>query len=255
MAGLPGSASARRALWVWDGPTMDAVDVAIADGYDALFVHTAPGFDPADYAGFIDSAHAAGIDVYAMGGDPAWAQDRRAWKNWVGEVVDAGVFDGAVADVEPYLLPGWDNDRTRRRIINNYVSRLEAAHDASGSMDLIATIPFWWDLPEFDKKGESLAERVVARSDGIVVMAYRDSASGPDGIVAHAANEVAAAAGAGRLAWVGIETAPASLDKVTFWEEGRSAVATELAIVDQSFGAGYAGAAIHHYGSWVSLGG
>lgn len=249
---LPASASAPRALWVWEGPTPAAIDAAEADGFDTLFVHTPPGFEASSYIDFVGRAHDSGIAVYAMAGDPAWATERNAWKNWVEEVEESGLFDGAVADVEPYLLPQW-SDASQRRLIASYLRELDRANGSAGSLDLIVTVPFWWDLPEFDRKGESLVERVLARSDGLVVMAYRDHALGADGIVEHAATEVSAAAAAGKTAWVGIETADVGLDKVTFYEEGRAVLAAELTTVDAQFGGGYSGVAVHHFGSWVTL--
>lgn len=247
-----GASSNPRALWVWDGPVDSAIDVAQADGFDTLFVHAPPGFDPSNYSAFVDRAHSVGVSVYAMAGDPAWATERHAWSDWVAEVDDAAIFDGAVADVEPYLLAGW-SDGSQRRLIESYLRSLDRAHKEARTIELVATVPFWWDAPEFDRKGQSLAERVVARSDGIVVMAYRDHAVGVDGIIEHAGTEIAVAAAAGKAAWVGVETADVGLDKVTFHEEGRQFMEGELALVEAEFGAEYSGIAVHHYGSWTTL--
>lgn len=247
-----GASAPARALWVWSGPVPGALDVAVADGFQTLFVHAPPGFDPAAYEGFVTDAHAAGIEVHAMAGDPAWATERRAWVNWIEEVNDAEMFDGAVVDVEPYLLPEWNDPGSQRRLINSYLRRLAAAQRAA-DLDLVVAVPFWWDLPEFDRNGESLVSAVVDRADGIIVMAYRDQALGADGIIEHAATEVAVAAADGKSAWVGVETGDAGLDKLSFFEEGRAVMSGELALVDAEFSVGYRGVAVHHYGSWLDL--
>ncbi len=253
VAGLPSAAASPRALWVWDGPVGQAIDVAEADGFDTLFVHAPPGFDPAPYRSFIDRAASSGIEVYAMGGDPSWATDRKAWKEWVAEVEAAAIFDGAVADVEPYLLPEWSEPGSQQKLINKYLRRLSDARREAVSIDLIVAVPFWWDLREFDRRGQSLVDRVVDRSDGLIVMAYRDHAAGADGIIEHAAAEVAAASADGKAVWVGVETGDVGLDKVTFAEEGRSALAAELALVESEFAGDISGMAIHHFGAWVDL--
>jgi len=253
VAGVPSAAASPRALWVWDGPVDQAIDVAESDGFDVLFVYAPPGFDPAPYRDFVNRAASLGIEVYAMGGDPSWATDKRVWQDWVAEVEAAAIFDGAVADVEPYLLPEWSEPGSQQKLINKYLHRLNDARRQAVSIDLIAAVPFWWDLAEFDRRGESLVERVVDRSDGLVVMAYRDHAAGADGIIEHASAEVATASAAGKIAWIGVETGDAGLDKVTFAEEGRSYLAGELALVDAEFAGELAGVAVHHYGAWIVL--
>lgn len=253
VAGLPSAAASPRALWVWDGPVDQAVDVAESDAFDILFVYAPPGFDPAPYRTFVDRAGSLGIEVYAMGGDPSWATDRRAWKDWVAEVEAAAMFDGAVADVEPYLLPEWSEPGSQRKLIDKYLRRLNDAEREAVSLELIVAVPFWWDLPEFDRRGQSLVDRVVDRSDGLIVMAYRDHAAGADGIIEHAAAEVGAASADGKSVWVGVETGDVGLDKVTFAEEGRSAMASELALVEAEFAGEMSGIAIHHFGAWVGL--
>ena len=93
------------------------------------------------------------------------------------------------------------------------------------------------------------------RADGIVVLAYRDVAAGPDGIIDHASTEVALAARANKPVILGVETAPAGLDKITFAEEGVAAMEGQLAQVVSAYQSvsSFDGIAIHHYGSYRTL--
>lgn len=245
-----------RGMWVWEGPDPAALTFASERGVDDLYVNAPPGFsgDPA-YAALVADAHARGIRVHALAGDPTWADENADHMvAWVREVRASGLFDGAQVDVEPYLLPAWSSDRTG--LMKRYVRALSRARKAAGKVDLVAVVPFWFDEPSLeDRKGRTLLSHVVSASDGIAVMAYRDGTTGPDGIIQLAAGEVAAAGAAGKTAVIGVQTAPDALDKLTFFEEGDAAMEAALAEVDAAFAGaeGYGGTAVHHYSSWAQL--
>lgn len=244
-------------MWVWDGPVDGVIDFAITHGVTDVYLSAPPGFSAdSRYAPFIDDAHTQGLRVWAVAGDASWAQNRAAWVSWTDEVVGSGLFDGIVADVEPYLLADWADGRKRSRLISSYLKNLQAARQAAGSTTMFAAVPFWWDLPDYQTKGKLLVEHVLAGTDGIVVMAYRDSAEGSDGIIEHARFEIDLGSAMDRTVVIGVETGPASLDKVTFAEEGEAFMESQLAIVEATFAGGsYGGVAIHHYASYVSLAG
>ena len=253
-AALPGAAATGdRAMWIWDAPDGAIVDFAASRGVTDLYLHAPPGFstDPG-FAGFLAEAHAVDLTVHAMAGDPAWSKDRRAWTSWVEEVVAHGGFDGVVFDVEPYLHPDWGTGR-QNRLIRTYLRGLRDAARTAGDLPVLAAVPFWFDEVIF--RSDPLVERVLKRTDGIVVMAYRDRAEGVDGIIDLASTEADLAGAMGRDFVVGVETGPVSLDKVTFAEEGEAAMEAELAVVESAFGTlrGYGGIAIHHHGSYSTM--
>lgn len=253
---VPAGASSDRAMWVWDGPVEGVSDFASAHGVTDVYVSAPPGFSvDTRYASFIDDARTRGLRVWAVAGDASWALNRDDWVGWTDEVVGFGLFDGIVADVEPYLLSDWSNTRKRSRLISSYLKNLTAARQAAGSTEMLVAVPFWWDLPEYQTKGRTLVELTMAATDGVVVMAYRDHADGVDGIIDLAGFEVALGSQMSKRVVVGVETGPASLDKVTFWEEGADAMAAELTKVEAAFGGdtGYGGVAIHHYGSYSRM--
>jgi len=253
---VPAGASSDRAMWVWDGPVEGVSDFASAHGVTDVYVSAPPGFSrDARYASFIDDARTRGLRVWAVAGDTSWAQSPNAWVGWTDEVVSFGLFDGIVADVEPYLLSDWSNTRKRSRLISSYLKNLAAAQQAAGSTEMLVAVPFWWDAAEYQTKGQTLVERVLAAADGVVVMAYRDHADGVDGIIDLAGFEVGRGSQMSKRVVVGVETGPASSDKVTFWEEGAGAMAAELTKVEATFAGdtGYGGVAIHHYGSYSAL--
>ena len=258
MTALPVSATdTPRAMWVWHEPTQAIVDFSVERGIDRIFLHVAPGTssDP-DLAAFLSSAHSVGIEVFALAGDPSWAKRSRPFLSWVDEIVAHGGFDGLAPDIEPYALSDWNDAKRRSRLLTRYLDGLEDAHNRAGGLPLIPAVPFWWDEPEFAVKGSLLIDEVIARVDGIAVMAYRDTADGPNGIITLAGYEVAAGSVAGKSVTIGVETAANSLDHVTFYEEGNAEMEAVLAQVasEWSSSSGFWGNAIHHYGSYLELG-
>lgn len=251
----PVQAAGNRAMWVWDGPVDGVVEFASEKGVSDLYLHAPPGFSTdARFRSFLDDARGTGMRVHAMAGAPAWSKDAEPWEAWVDEVVDFGGFDGIVFDVEPYLLAEW-NTRRQGRLIRSYLAALNGASRLAGELPTIAAVPFWWDHSDYDVRRRSLVGEVLDRVDGVVVMAYRDRAVGPDGIIGLAEHEVALAAAAGKTAVIGIETGPAGLDKVSFFEEGEAVMEAELNQVEEAFGGwvSYQGIAVHHYGAYRTL--
>ena len=250
---LPAAAAGERALWVWDGPVDGVIEFAADKAVTDVYLHAPPGFSTdARYPAFLAEAHAAGLQVHAMAGDPAWAKQPGPWTAWVDEVVTHGEFDGVVFDVEPYLHADW-NSKKRNRLIRSYLAGLGSAVGQAGDFPVLAAVPFWFD--EIRVKRSTLVESVLAATDGIVVMAYRDHAAGVDGIIDLSSAEAALAASMGRQFVIGVETGPVGNDKVTFAEEGSGFMESQLGLVQAEYGANpaFAGFAIHHYGSYSSM--
>jgi hypothetical protein len=250
---LPATAAGERAMWVWDGPVDGVIDFAAAKAVTDLYLHAPPGFSTdARYQVFLTDAHAAGLQVHAMAGDSAWAKQSGPWTAWVDEVVTHGGFDGVVFDVEPYLHADW-NTKKQNRLIRSYLAGLDEAAQRAGNLPVLAAVPFWFD--EIRVKRTTLVESVLATTDGIVVMAYRDHAEGVDGIIDLSATEAALAASMGRQFVIGVETGAVSPGKVTFAEEGEQFMENELDLVEAEFATNpaFAGFAIHHYASYRTL--
>ncbi len=258
-ASIPASAAdLNRAMWVWDPPSPAVLSLSIEKGIDRVFLHAAPGFssDPA-FDSFVNDAHSAGIEVFALAGTPSWATKHSGhFLAWVDEVVAFGEFDGLAPDIEPYALPEWKNKKRRARAISSYLDALEAASSRSGALPIIPAVPFWWDDPDLAVRGSLLIDEVMSRVDGVAVMGYRDTADGVNGIIALAGYEVSLGTATGKDVIIGVETAPdPTYEHITFFEEGEAAMEAELARTDSYWAgaAGHWGSAIHHYGSYIVL--
>ena len=241
----------QRALWVWSSPDSELLRFAGRHGIDTLYVHVPPGHaSDRVFRRLARRAADAGIALWAMAGHPRWANETRTVVRWAREVVRSGLYEGLVVDIEPYVLDAWKTDE-RAALLRRYLRRLRRAAQSSGGLPFLATVPFWYDHDRYRHRGRSLLDQVLEAVDGIVVLVYRDRATGSDGILTLAAGEVSRAADLGKQAVLGIQTAADELDKLTFFEEGGVAMETELDTVVTALrnAPGFGGIAIHHYNS------
>ncbi|RZS89863.1 hypothetical protein EV189_1639 [Motilibacter rhizosphaerae] len=243
-----------RAMWLWtrDDPAT-VVAFARAHGVTELYAAVPPALatSPAlPWARRLSAkAHAAGLRVAALGGDPGWLADPAGARAWMTAATATGLFDGVHVDVEPYLLPGWDSDRAGT--VAAYLALLGSLHAAS-PLPLTADVPFWLDGVDAGRAGPRLDVAVLARVDGVVVMSYRTTAAG---VLAVGAATLAAAASAGKPARLALETNATGEGGTSL--AGRSAA--ELAGIAAAVDAGaagsaaYAGIAVEDYRGWAAL--
>ncbi len=123
------------------------------------------------------------------------------------------------------------------------------------NLPLEADMPFWFDEISYKNTYGSglLAEWVIKNTDGVTLMAYRDSAPMIIDIVK---NEIAMAEKYGKNVVVGVETGVTDEGSIiTFAEEGEAYMNLQLAEVAAHYShhVAYEGIAVHHVGSWMTL--
>lgn len=259
---------APRGMWVWDDVVGDAAataalfDFAAARGVTALYLHAeGPVEDAPDaLAELVAGARERCLDVELLFGAADWAlagEHARPLELAAAAAAlpPAGKPAALHYDVEPYGLAEWDGDR--EAIANQYLDLLEelAAATAAGGLPLHVDVPFWFDGVVVTRGGAArpLSELVLDRVDRAVLMDYSDD---PDAIVERAATEVAYAGAAGREIVLGVETmCGLEPESVSFCEEGGAAMEAALAHTLEAYAGapGFAGVAVHHYGSWSTL--
>lgn len=184
----------------------------------------------AGWRAFIAAAHGRGLRVEALDGDPTYAD--AAFHYVPLAIADAVLafneasapgmrFDGLHFDNEPYLLPGWHDPESREQLLRDYLvlndevqRRVAAARPMTYGVDM----PFWWSVAgdasgeavaavTYDGIRQSAAAHTLRRVDSVTVMDYRNTTSGPDGLVALASPLLADAARARHAeVRVGVET-------------------------------------------------
>jgi hypothetical protein len=216
------------------------------------------------YRSFIEKASAKGMKIYALDGGPNWVAPKGdknvdLLMNWLKTYQNGSSsqqqFAGVHLDVEPYLYSGWSTNQAAT--VKSYQSLLVKAKSSAVSLTLPleADIPFWFDETSYKNtygKG-TLAEWVIANTNGITIMAYRDSASM---IIDLVKNEIALAGKYNKQLVIGVETGQTDEGgALSFFEEGETYMNQELAKVKSFYTGtpGYSGAAVHHVGSWETM--
>jgi hypothetical protein len=250
-----------RAMWLWsDAPSEEVVAWAAGHGVTEIMAHVPADPTAADVQRLRvlrERAASAGIGLSALGGDHAWTFDHAAALDWHRDVTGTGLFSTVHLDVEPYLLPQWNSDRTATALA--YLELLDKL-GAPGALRLEADIPFWYG--GITVSGANLATEVLRRVAAVTVMTYRDTATGPNSMMDVATDMLERGSLAGKPVRLAAETQPlADCTHCTFAEEGAGTgaggMAAVLSTVD-GLAAGYpafAGIAIHHYDSWRGLAG
>lgn len=186
---------------------------------------------PDAWRSLLRSAHARGLRVFALDGDPQFASPAQhhvpmaiveAIGQWNRTAPAAERFAGVHLDIEPYLMIGWIDPETRESILREYLHVTYSCqqHARRAGLEFGVDVPFWWHARQpgsdqslgevtFRGKRQAASLHCLDLLDHVVVMNYRDVADGPDGILAHARELVAYASQSAKARlYVGVETLP-----------------------------------------------
>jgi hypothetical protein len=266
-----------RALWVWH-----STDVSDAKNAQALFafaqkkhvnrlyiqsqslLSTTSG--RASLAAFCDDAHALAIKVELLFGDSSWAltKNHTIAIDLAQAAVDfnatltGGKPAGVRFDVEPNLLPEWDADQNGTA--NEYIDLLESLHStlAGSGLKLAVDFNFSFAHRSIKRNGvtRNLTRWLAAATDWSTVMAYRDHATGSNGIIDIATGAVADATLEGKSMIVGVNTSCHRPAHTSFCGLGDAVLQRELDATVAGFASKQpiAGVAVHDYTDWQALG-
>jgi len=256
-----------RATWLWNPwllvQQQDSVLAFLEEQQQTdLYLQVDEEVPEDVYRAFIRNATAKGIRVYALDGAPSWIEQKEElarFFRWVadynGSASEEEKFAGVHLDIEPYLHDRFKTDR--EAAIAAYQALLLQAKEQAASLSLPfeVDIPFWYDNVFYHNaygRGR-LADWVIAQTDRVTMMAYRDTAEAIIDVVKH---EMNIAKRYGKQVVVGVETAPtAEGDNVSFFEEGEAYMNNELAAVQAHYHrtASFAGIAVHHVEAWEKM--
>jgi hypothetical protein len=251
-----------RVMWVWDSPDPQAVvDAATARGVTELFLAVPPDVATSGQLPRIEQTiqvgHAAGIRVSALGGDTGWVDDPTwAMTHWVTPTLSVAGFDGLHLDVEPYTSPRWTSSRDAQ--VKKYLALLTTIVAKAGALPVEADVPFWFGTISSAKR-IPLDRAVLHRVDGVSIMAYRNTATGPDGSLAVSAATLRTAGDLGKYARIGQETrflgTDPTLTKQTFHGQTGTQMQAQFALIDDALtgSRGYRGIAVHDHLGWSAL--
>lgn len=182
-------AAAVRGAWIWDTRELlrDPAGARrllqrMADaGLGRVALQVDPRASAEGYARLLGVAAGLGIDVRALSGEPddvLQARHPLAVLEWVARFNASHPetrFDGVEFDIEPYLLPGFE--QRRDAVLGAYLRLLGQLHRhaARAHLRLSVVVPFWFaDTPW---RNGSLLEPVAREVDSLSVMSYRTDAA------------------------------------------------------------------------------
>jgi hypothetical protein len=239
----------------------------VADQPDSRTQRTRLNQLKSDLKRFVARASSLGFTVHAIGGGPNWtdAAHRYLGPKLVELIAD---FNGSVAlnerlqgvqlDIEPYVDPSFFDDvetslqeylYTLEHIVDTY--KRVRTRPGNSSLQLGFAIPFWFDgVPEappvqFGPQGKTapaafhLIDMLRALPEAyVLVMAYRNFTSGPDGSIEHVRSEFeyARQASAACGIVVGQEFANVYPEKLSFWWAGRAAFRQAAMDIAKAYG-------------------
>jgi hypothetical protein len=263
-----------KGTWLWHASLIESEPDALFDFLTAnhvaeIYLQVDPGVDASSYAAFIQRAQAQGISVEALLGEQEWALPAGA-DALAAAIASVGTFNAENPrtpfsalhlDVEPYKNAEWN--AARGQAILDYQNAIASAAEAAWNLGLPfhVDMPFWFDDPENNYSNTHgsgrLSDWVIAMTSATWVMDYRDTADGPNGMIALAATEMATADAYETRLMIAAETNPSSEgDYVTFYEEGAASMNDTLDQVDAFYAPSYDnwGFAIHDLVAWMQLG-
>lgn len=265
------SANTEYSTWLWDTNQIVTNREAILEFLENkqvshVYLQINRSINVDQYKQFIKEASARQIKVYALDGAPEWGPSSKAFTNflnWVSayqtSAAEGEKFSGIHLDVEPYLTSQWTTNYSGAVLKYQNVILTAANTAKTLGIPFAADIPFWFDeMNVKNKYGKgNLAEWVIKNTSEITIMAYRDKAVGPNGIIELAKYEMNLAASLNKGVTIAVETMNlgSSDGFLTFYEEGQNAMDQELALVSDAYKdySSFKGVAVHHVGSWMEL--
>ncbi|MDD5067380.1 MAG: fibronectin type III domain-containing protein, partial [bacterium] len=176
--------------------------------------------------------HSRGLKVYAMAGDPSWADNYRETAEWFCQRIlnynsdpytrKESRFDGICFDIEPYALSHWES--SKYSIWTNYMAMSRVCYskvrsynqNMEPSVEWGQFIPFWYDT---DGDAITKTEELQTNMDFVAIMDYTVSANN---LISYASNECGYAAQKGKYVDVAVETRSNESAGVTFWKSGNN---------------------------------
>lgn len=276
-----------RAIWMWEqdawamlkspAQASDKIAFLKRQGIGTLYLYADAHADenllldqPKLYGQLITQLHRQGVQVHALLG--SWPlhterlilpENRARALLMVQRVLDYNQqaapqarFDGINLDIEPHVMEDWS--ARRQEYLQMFLSLSEAwmalKRQMNQTLQIGPAIAFWLDGIRVQHAGRTrpASEHLQDIYDHVVLMDYRDHAHGPDGILSHAENELAYGRRIGKKVWLGIETSPSEIRKLSFDHLSPAQMENELRLVQEALTdePAWGGFVIHHYSSY-----
>ncbi|NOV03781.1 amidase [Paenibacillus sp. LMG 31457] len=283
LLGLPGMAAADSkfafqsstslSTWLWDTSKIvsdqeSIIHNLVNNNVKVLLLQIDTTLEQKHYKEFISKATANGIRVHALDGAPGWVANngttlQQIFLKWLNNYQESASsnekFSGIHLDVEPYEHEQYEDNTNE--FLEEYQSMMMTFRNQADPLQLEfgIDIPFWFYGVQYNTKYGSgnMAEWLCKNVEFITIMAYRDAATGTNGIMGISAAEMKLFEKYKVKGTIAVETGRLAEEYqfVTFYEEDKAYMNQQLELVYQNYkdNPAFHGIAIHHYDSWMTM--
>ncbi|MDR9855700.1 copper amine oxidase N-terminal domain-containing protein [Paenibacillus sp. VCA1] len=259
-----------KGTWIWDSRIIKQdqdkiINFAKTKGVTSIYLQVDRDLGPAIYEDFIRKATSEGIQVEALEGRPEWVYKSKqediqkfiAWvKTYNASAHPEARFMGLHFDIEPYALSEWTKDN--KSILESWMDNLRLIEkETKGSgLNIAMDVPYWLNTIHVPGKNYSMSAWLLEKFDCLVIMNYRNHASGSNGIVENAQAMLREASTLKKKIVVAVETVKsAEGPRVSFFSMSNEVMEKELQSAHNQLAhyASYGGFAIHDFKSWQDM--
>ena len=258
--------------WLWNPSEIvnnsdDIISFLVKNKVKVLYLQIDYSMNYAIYRNFISKATKNNIIVEALDGSPEWVSAngntlQNTFFHWLTKYQKASSlneqFKGVHLDVEPYLNGQYSTNPNKT--ISKYQDFLLASKSSCNKLNLNLgiDIPFWFNEVRYNTiyGSGNLSEWVFQNIKTITIMAYRDIATGDNGINKIAETEMNLCQKYNIKATIAVETGSLpDTPFVTFFEEGKFYMYNELnsVYINYRTNSSFNGFAIHYLDSWMNM--
>lgn len=265
--------NAQLSTWLWN--TRDIVQnsdkilkFSSTKGVKVIYLQVNYDISSNAYKTFISKASSQNISIQALSGSPSWifpngqAAQKRFF-DWLTSYQNSAraneKFKGVHLDVEPYVNTLYK--KSPNIVIEGYQSFLLSSINRSNllKLPLNIDIPFWFDEVKYSNKYGSgiLVDWILRNVKQVTIMAYRNTASGNNGIIKLISNEMNLAKKYNAKITVAVETHKSSEGShVSFYGMGQAKMQQQLDMVYNYYRSysSFSGFAVHDINNWMILG-
>jgi hypothetical protein len=258
--------------WLWNTSEIvtnsdNIINFLVKNKVTVLYLQIDYNLNYTYYKNFISKATKNNIRVEALEGSPDWLSTtginlQNTFFNCLTSYQKNSSlneqFKGVHLDVEPYSNSEYSTNQNK--IINNYQTFLLSSKNICKKLNLNfgIDIPFWFNEVNYNTVygNGNLAEWIFINVKTVSIMAYRDFASGANGINEIAKAEMDLCKKYNVQATIAVETGDLpETPFVTFFEEGQAYMSNQLNSVYLNYktNSAFRGFAIHHLDSWMNM--
>ena len=241
-------------VWWWDDELDEEEYLTFAKSYGINEIYYSSSEFGTKTRDFINKAKSKGMKVYYLQGEYQWLDDSVKLHQKIGKYKEYqqaypdSQFSGIHLDIEPHQNPDFETNRTQ--LLLKLISLANELSVTYQDITFDYDIAFWLDDEiTFNSVTKPAYQHMIDIADRVFVMSYRDTA---EKIKEKAIDELQYASSLDKIIILCVESSSSEGDKVSFMEEGRSAMITELQKLKTELGNSI-GLSIHHIKSFKDM--